>query len=117
MAGPTTHLQDSVEVFVQQNKECIENSSDKNVYGGLCGKQLELHGVIRLRVPASGPCYSPFFQAMGLGLVFLALEEIVTIFPLLFLPRAAFSHGAVKELFSGPADSQAEPLLSDSVPG
>lgn len=93
MAGRTMHLQDSAEVFAQQNKECIENSSAKNVYGGLCGKQLELHSVIGLRDPASIPCNSPFFQAIGLGLVFLALEEIVTIFPLLFLPRAAFSHG------------------------
>lgn len=86
------------------------------MYGGLCGKQLELHSIIRLHVPASIPCYSPFFQAIGLVLVFLALKEIVTVFPLLFLPRAAFPHGGVKELFSGPADSQVEPLLSYSVP-
>lgn len=73
------------------------------------------------RNKAACSCFRPVLQSFlsshGLGLVFLALEEIVTIFPLLFLPRAAFSHGAVKELFSGPADSQAEPLLSDSVPG
>lgn len=68
--------------------------------GVLCGKHLELLYLMRLHVLASFPCYSLFFQTRGSVLVWLALEEISAVFPLLFFPRLDFSQGGVEELFS-----------------
>lgn len=87
------------------------------MHGVLCGKHLELLSLMRLHVLASFPCYSPFFQTRGSVLVWLALEEIGTVFPLLFFPRVDFSHGGVEGLLSDYADGQFEPFLSYPLPG
>ena len=72
--------------------------------------------LMRLHVLASFLCYSLFFQSRGSVLVWLALEDISTVFALLFFPRVDFSHGGVEELFSDYADRRVEPFLCYPLP-